>query len=70
MVDTGIQSMIVKWQMTKVTKNVRCDAHPTQTLTERLRVDICSGGSRISRWGGGGAPTHWGVPTSNVYTFW
>ena len=28
------------------------------------------GGSRISRWGGGGAPTHWGAPTSDMYTFW
>ena len=34
--------------------------------------DITSGGSRISRWGGGGGgvPSHWGgAPTSEVGTF-
>ena len=46
------------------------DEQLIQEFTGHRSLCVSSGGSRISRWGGGGALIHWGgVLTSDTYTF-
>ena len=42
----------------------------TDSVLGSSRYIIFSGGSRISRWGGGGCRAIGGVPTSDAGTFW